>query len=401
MDRREPFRPVLLSAACAVFFAVLAEGALRAALFTDVLPRALTAPLREPARYAEPDTDDFWKLRCLWGRSWQAGAFHHPQLGATTPRTAENPLGVAGAARPLPRPDSTERIVLFYGSSYLTYPLAPLSARIPQLLEARLKTIPVWNFGMWSYGLDQTVLRFELTRAYFPHPTVLIGINTDDIDRCILSVREGQKPRFVIEGSGELRLTNVPIEPDEAAYLRRNPPQVRSYVMRIIRTALGRTRLGQRLFVRQDHRKEMEALAAALLERAVNLARANGIPVAFLIFYPRFELERPSWRAAFLRETFDRLGVPYLDTEIPLRQPLGTGEAGLGDLYDEKHHHTPRANALIVEGILRAWPDLRIPQGPPGEERRACQPRSGRPPTTGGARPQGTPPSTLRIAPVV
>jgi hypothetical protein len=357
---------ILLALGSVAGAGLLCEAFLRLALFGDVLPAFVARPLRQPDLYSHPSSDDFWKLRSRWQKPQLLRRLHHPRLGATIPRTATNPLGVAGAARARPAP-GTEAAILFYGDSYLTTPLFPVSARIPQLLEARLPGATVWNFGMWSYGLDQMILRFEETYGHFRHPVVLIGVLTDDVDRCLLTVREGQKPRFVVDASGTLQLTNVPIEADQAAYLARHPPEIWSYALRMAAVVLAKSPLARRWAPGhpEERRGEIEILSTALLARAASRARAAGIPLYFVIFYPDFELTQPGWRGPFLRDTLVDLGVPHLDTAPVLRHVLDSGAATVDDLYDATSHHTPRANALIVDAIIERWPELhRHPEGP-------------------------------------
>lgn len=356
---------ILLALASLFGAGLLCEAFLRLALFSDVMPGSVARPLREPDFYSYPSSDDFWKLRSRWQNPGVLRRAHHPRLGTTTPHTIGNPLGVAGAARALPAPGAQEPAILFYGDSYLTTPFFPVSARIPQLLEARLPGTMVWNFGMWSYGLDQMVLRLEETHEHFRHPIVLIGVLTDDIDRCLLSVREGQKPRFVVDHGGELHLTNVPIEEDQVAYLERHPPEIWSYALRMLAMALGKTQLAGRwaLFRPEERRDEMEAVSRALIARAATRCRARGIPLRFVIFYPGFELSQTTWRGQFLRDAFESLGISYLDTAPALRHALETGTATMDDLYDATSHHTRRANALIVDAIIDRWPELQSLHG--------------------------------------
>jgi hypothetical protein len=354
-----------VSATAAFAAALLCEVLLRLLLFTS-LPQGLTRRFRDPGLFAYPDEDDYWKLRTLWFGLWTGamtmGPFHHPQLGFTTPRTDGNPLGVAGLPRRAPDSNSRDPTILFFGDSFLTGPFLDIERRIPQLLESRLGGIGVWNFGMWSYGLDQIVLRFELTLRHFGNPHVIIGILTDDVERCVLSVRQGQKPRFVLNSAGELQLTNVPVEDDQAAYLRDHPPEIRSYFLRLVRMGVQQTfvvdllpRLRKNFWV-----EEKKALATALIGRAVHRGRAAGVPVRFVIFYMPDELTGASWRADVLRSTFDSLGAAYLDTSAPLHRALDAGTVSLAELYDETQHHTPRANELIVDAMLAAWPDLAV-----------------------------------------
>ncbi len=363
---------ILLALVSVVGAGLLCEAFLRLALFGDLLPAFVARPLRQPDLYSDPSSDDFWKLRSRWQKPELLRLLHHPRLGATIPRTATNPLGVAGPGRALPAPGADAPAVLFYGDSYLTTPVFPVSARIPQLLEARLPGAAVWNFGMWSYALDQMILRFEETYRHFRHPVVLIGVLTDDVDRCLLSVREGQKPRFVVDANGTLQLTNVPIEVDQAAYLARHPPEIWSYAVRMATVALGKSPPARRWGPGrpEGRRSEIEILSRALIARAATRGRAEGIPLHFVIFYPDFELTQPSWRGPFLRDTLADLGVSHLDTAPVLRHVLDTGAATMGDLYDATSHHTPRANAFIVDAIIDRWPELRRHQEGPGDAAR-------------------------------
>jgi hypothetical protein len=350
----------VVAAASVVAAGMLCEVFLRLALFTDLLPAFAARRLRTPDFYAHPSSDDFWKLRSRWQKPEVLRLLHHPRFGATIRHTAINPLGVAGVGRALPGAGTKQGAILFYGDSYLTTPFFDFPARIPQALEARLPGTSVWNFGMWNYGLDQMILRFEETHGYFRDPAVLIGVLTDDLDRCLLSVREGQKPRFVVDASGALHLTNVPIEKDQSAYLARHPPEIWSYALRMLAMAIGRTRLAGSwgLARPRERREEIEVISRALIARVAAHCRAAEIPLRFVIFYPGFELAQPSWRGPFLRSTLASLGLPYLDTEPVLRHALDTGTASMGDLYDATSHHTPRANALIVDAILEQWPEL-------------------------------------------
>jgi hypothetical protein len=336
------------------------EVVIRLAVFTSIFPRPVRDLVGAPALYAHPHEDAYWTLLNLVTDRRTLGAFYHPELGATTPRSARNPLGVAGKPRPLPDPARAAEIVLFYGDSYLTTPFFGVAQRIPQKLEAALG-VPVWNLGMWNYGLDQIVMRFESTHRHFATPSVLVGVLTDDIDRCVLSVREGQKPRFVLDGDGQLVLTNVPIEEDQGAYFRRHPPQIRSYVARLVGRALGGSALGKAwgLLQPDERRVEKTALAAALIDRAIEVARRRQMPLAFVVFYTRGELEDGGWRPDLLRETLESRGVPFVDTAVPLRRALDTGQASIEELFDAKtQHHTAVANDLIVAEIAHRWPEL-------------------------------------------
>jgi len=337
------------------------EGCLRLALFSEWLA---VDWLRSPGLYANFDQDDYWKLHLRWsGFSGFRPGWYHPLLGELIPRTEANPLGLLEPRTRFPDPDSREPVVLFYGDSYLASPLAQQSSRIPALLEDRLEGLPVLNFGMGGYGLDQIVLRFETTNESFRNPRILIGILTGDVDRCVLSVRQGQKPRYVIREDGTLQLTNVPIERDQAAYLSRNPPQVRSWVLLLARITLSRSRLAQAVpaLRSNDRAAEKTKIGRALIERVVTQCRKRRIPLCFLIFYNSGALEWPTWPETFLRDTFDRIGACYLDTKPVLRSAVSSGRLSRDDLFDrETAHHTGLANEVIVDELVRRWGSIEL-----------------------------------------
>jgi hypothetical protein len=136
---------------------------------------------------------------------------------------------------------------------------------------------------------------------------------------------------------------------------------IRSYLLRVTVSALRRTRFSRWLPAEDTagRRIEKEAVAAALIERAVTTCRAEDIPLGFVLFYTRHELQHGGWRPAFLRGTFERLGIPYLDTKLPLDRAQRNGQATLDELFDaDTQHHTALANRLIAEAIARKWPTL-------------------------------------------
>jgi hypothetical protein len=350
---------LVLAVGSLVLMGLVLEACLRLALFSE---RFAVDSLRNPGLYAHFDEDDYWKLHLGWSgfSGWLPGR-HHPLLGESMPRTANNPLGLLEPRLRFPSSDLTEPVILFYGDSYLASPLAEPFARIPALLEERLGGGPVLNFGMGGWGLDQMVLRFEMTHDRFRNPLVLMGVLTGDVDRCVLSVRQGQKPRYVIGRDGTLELTNVPIERDQAAYLRMHPPQVRFWLLRLAAIALSRSEIAKTIPALQwnHHTEEKEGIAAALIGRTVAECRRRQIPLCFLIFYPPGDREGEGQSATFLRKTFEELGACYVDTRPVLQDAVANGRLSPEDLFDRRTaHHTALANEVIVEALVRQWSSI-------------------------------------------
>jgi hypothetical protein len=161
-----------------------------------------------------------------------------------------------------------------------------------------------------------------------------------------------------MDESGELSLTNVPIDRDQLAYLRNNPPQIRSYLLRFTRIALGRSALAEAVpSLRWDMRiVEKKSIGRALIERIASRCRKRGIPLCFVIFYGEGALGGVSWQETFLRETFQELGLCYIDTKPVLRKAVATGKISRQLLFDkDTRHHSTLANRVIVETLLREW----------------------------------------------
>ena len=324
----------------------LTELALRVALFTPHLP---IAALRDPGLYAGwSDDDDYWKLHYrLSGRWYPKERSTHPLLGwSQSAPSPENPLGlgVTRAQWAEPRPK-----ILFYGDSFLRG-LASPPYWIPAYLSDRLNTVTVLDLGVGGFGLDQIYLIFQQTVRTVPNPTVIIGVLHDDLDRSVLGSRTYQKPRFVLE-SGELRLTNVPIEPDVDRYRREHPPQIRSYLV----SALIRlyARYSPSLAEKLSRRAEKEAINAKIIEKLQQEALASNVPIFFLLFYEQHYLASDSWQETFLKAKLSELQIPYVDTKPILKHYAGLNSLTHASFYVKNDgHHNDLGNKVIAEALL-------------------------------------------------
>jgi hypothetical protein len=335
---------------------LLAEGLLRAGIYFNV------AHLRRPELYADDlADDDYWKLTFQWQRQYRhvpraddrAGVGHSaswvdPDLGWAPPATPDNPLGAwmdNGAM-----PDPAVPSIVFYGDSFVQG-ATKRELAIPQQLEHDLPGRHVYNLGVGSYGIDQIFLRFKKTYRRFGHPTVLFGILTEDIDRAVLDVRTGPKPRFVLGADGQLVLTGVPVSSDPMTWFAANPPTIRSYVFALaIRQARLAAGTGERLGV-QWKRREKEVVAAKIIEEAVREARSTDTPLIFVIFYGLAALQHPDWREVFLRQHFDALHAAFVDTRPLLMEASRREGVDVTAYYRRDTHHNREGNAIIAAGI--------------------------------------------------
>ncbi|RIL07894.1 MAG: hypothetical protein DCC71_01445 [Proteobacteria bacterium] len=314
--------------------------------------------LRDPDLYADASTDDdWWKLHHRWGGRFELPSARQvdPLLGWSLPRTPSNPLGVL---RDEPyRVDPRAPAILFYGDSFVRG-MTPMPERIPQRLEARLGGPAVYNYGIGGYGLDQIYLRFRASHASFERPFVLFGVMTDDIDRCVLRVRSGPKPYFELDGDA-LVLRGTPVDPDPRAWLERNPPSIASYFGALVTRKLRLLRAAGRPSESAYGQERKRRLADRLLEAVVREARDRDLPLLFVFFYPRYELDFVGWRERFLREAAARLAVETLDTKQVLLAEASRRGVPAHSFY-EGGHPNALGNDLVAAALAER---LRARQG--------------------------------------
>lgn len=351
-DLRRPLRgratrELLLSVTTLAALLVLLELGLRLVLFGD-LPAP--AKLRDPWLYADYfSEDDYWILQHRLGSGPRPPRRPHPLLGWVGRFSRDDFRHQATASLGDRRP------VLLYGDSYSQ------CVGDVQCFEDILNADPdfaqhhfLLNYGVGGYGLDQIYLLLERSLEHYRNPFVVVGLMTLDLDRTILSVRTGQKPRFVVEGSG-LRLTGVPIDPDPEAFFARHPPGIRSYLARLVgRTfqrflpPLGRNRRAE------SHKR---AVSRLLIEQIQQVLRERSLDHLFVIFHPQWAgvstLDGPDdWRDEFLRQVLEERKLPFVWTKDLLRADREARALSWNDYIDpDNGHPTTRYNRLVAAEI--------------------------------------------------
>jgi hypothetical protein len=333
-------------AACA-----LLELGLRAALFGGGQP---FESLRRAARYADPDGDeDCWKLEYRFGPRFPPPRHPHPVLGWVgrfSPDTyAHDDEGRLAGRRP----------VLLYGDSFAA--CAPgvrcfeeILGADPAFAEEHL----LLNYGVGGYGVDQILLLLQRSIERYEDPFVVLSLMTLDLDRSVLTVRTGQKPRFGLE-DGELVLDSPPIEPDAAAFFDAHPPGIRSYVYRGLLYSRLMPR-GVRAWLTGERASiaRKEELNGALIRELLREVRSRGLDCVFLVFHPHVEGSTldgaPDWRERFLRALLEREQVPLIwSKDLVERSPEGAFDAGRYILPGDGHP-TALFNELIAQRIRDA-----------------------------------------------
>ena len=344
-----------------IAFCLLAmEIGLRLAIFSDTFG---IAKFQDPGHYADSWLDDdYFKLQYVLADSSNAGRGSepgqvqyemHPQLGWAPKITDENPRGIV-TDQPY-KSDELGSPILFFGDSYVDGP-EPMPNKLPQMLDPLVPERRVLNYGVSGYGVDQIYLRFLDAFEQYDDPVVLIGIQDRDLDRTILTIRNGQKPLLSIE-DGELVVGNLPII-DTAQFVEENPVELKSYLLRLVLMRVRR--LGAEALIDRmlgyDQRQELKLrLNRRILEKLKERAVASGIQLYVVLFYVENDMYEVDWREVFLKDALDEIGIQYFDTKTYLLDLLKVRGGTVGDYWSDQHGHPNRdGNLAFAEGIA-AW----------------------------------------------
>jgi hypothetical protein len=351
---RGPLLALCVSAALIVALELTLRLAVHSAAVRDW---PLLGVLGDPANFGEPASDEaYWNVV-----HWRTAAHdtrghprHDRRLGWHSGRLASGTLehadeGALDGRRP----------VLLFGDSFAEG-IWPETADDFTTLFARsdlADAFALLNHGSGGYGLDQIVLLLSdvLPRHAGRRPLALVSLLVDDdIDRCVLAFRVWPKPRLAIEG-GRLIGEERPV-PTLGEYLEHHQALgglwIDDFGSHLWRRLDGSGRAGLE--------GEKQALARALLERAVGELRGAGVEFLFVLFRQGNSIQDPAacgWRARLCVETLDRLDAPWVDVGPAIaahaarsgRQVwdyfLPAGHRGAG-------HYAPLGDAIVFE-VLR------------------------------------------------
>ncbi|MEM8860256.1 MAG: hypothetical protein AAGD96_18160 [Chloroflexota bacterium] len=209
------------------FCFILIEIFLRVAVAFDL------GGLRTPEMFLNPLSQDiYWKIRLVWSDFAEAPVKTiDPEFGWLPPATDDNPHAVILADGQ--SVDEAEPAILFYGDSYV-HALTPPEDAIPQQMDNLLTETPVHNMGVLGFGVGQIYLRLRKTAPEFEQPVLLFGILTFDLDRSVLNVRSGPKPRVYFDESGAMQIANAPFDQQVEDWIAENPPRIWSYFGRFL-----------------------------------------------------------------------------------------------------------------------------------------------------------------------
>lgn len=254
----------------------------------------------------------------------------------------------------LPTPDGPAP-VLAVGDSFTFGDQVSDGESWPAQLE-RLAGYPVLNGGVFSYGMDQSLMRAKILVEQF-HPKILLfGFIAEDIGRCQLAERNGvAKPYYAIE-NGRLALQNTPVPP---------PPERQAGPG--WKDALGHSYLAHKIMMKafksvwlqSDWWRDTpahyqgQAVACLVLQELEQFAAERGIRLYVLMQYKRDDIHDP-----LVLEQHEQLRAclkphtPVIDLQPALLAEQQRDGRGYRKLF--KGHMTAAGNHWVAEQVYRA-----------------------------------------------
>lgn len=274
--------------------------------------------LRQPSYYASYVTygknrvyrDDYWKLNYLFQREFNI-EHPHPMLGWT-----------GFFDRITLKHQDQERVgqkkpVLLYGDSFaMCAEEVPCFEDILNGDSAFSSGHFLLNYGVGGYGVDQIYLLFKETVGEFEKPFIIFSLLTTDMDRCMLSVRDAQKPYFTPTQNG-IELNGVPIVLSSEAYFENNPPEITSYLFKKLQNTIIEPLFPDKQRA-AEYRQEIQALNKLILEKVFVKLKEYENNFVVLIFQPEHH-GMADWRLPFLRDLLEENEIPYI-CELDLRE---------------------------------------------------------------------------------
>lgn len=347
LQKSELIRIIFINAAIFVALFIAVEIIFRSLLQSDL---SFMKPFRHIDFYADYySDDDYWKLQYIFEKA----APGHPDLllGWVKPEVT---LGTYDHA--MAKYIGSKTPVLLYGDSFahcVTSQLDCFNGILNNNQEFSRKYYLI-NYGIYGYGLDQIYLLFKQTVDKYREPIVIISLLDSDLDRSILTVRDGQKPYFVVSGE-DLNLRGVPIDMDPKHYHSMHPPEILSYIGRSWKRVLI-DKIVSNIWEESEITMKKKKLNKLILMKIYEELRARKIKYFFLVFEkPADIFHPPGWRVRFLLEFFNQNQIPYLFArDIILRHANDNAFGPDKYQYCEKNYH-PNVlyNQLISDFILQ------------------------------------------------
>jgi hypothetical protein len=302
--------------------------------------------LRDPGKYANIYTDDYWKLYFAFGGGHPPPKIPHPILGwkgffDQDSYTHRDEGFVNGRKK-----------VLLYGDSFA------MCIDSVQCFEDILNADTIFsknnyllNYGVGGYGVDQIYLLCSLSLKLHENPFVVISILPNDMDRSILTVRTGQKPYFELENN-QLALKGVPLNPNPADFYEQNPPSIKSYIYaRAFNSDLNPFFDPNKMPL--DLKEKSLRLNEKIILQLNDMLKTAGVDYVFMIFDNLYNPDG-DWRYRHLMSFMHIHKIPYFGTNDLIADDAVNRDFVFDDyIINGDGHPTSYHNKLVADEINR------------------------------------------------
>lgn len=307
---------------------LLAEYIFKNALF-DMDNNAM-AKYRKPPLYADEWDTDYWKLLQKWNVV-ELKSNTHPLLGwckwnVWQKNLFHKDLQDLNGRRP----------VVLYGDSYAQHVDTGQTMRDlfekDSIFNSRFKFI---NYGNGGYGTDQIYTMFAHTFCKMEKPIVIFSFLTLDLERSILSFRDGLKPLLFVDSIGRLAFDNSMVSMGTKRYLRLNPPEISSYLWRKFLYSKANFlpyALTERFTGEKDARERIVQLNTCILESVIQQLDLTQTDYCFLIFDAPADYnagDGNKWRMEFIKDFFSKHPVKHFYARDLLPEPLNINDSAI------------------------------------------------------------------------
>ena len=347
MNRKRIFQLIFASLLVIVPL-VVTEVIFRAFIFS---PSGPFKQLKNPGNYAKESTDDYWKLYYQLGGHFGPPEHPHPLLGWIG-NFDRNTLDHDDIKQ-----TGNRRNVLIYGDSFIMCAHDSIEC-FDEILNADTafnKNNFLLNYGVGGYGVDQIYLLFSHTIDKFQNPFVVFSIMPADMDRCMLSVRTGQKPYFTISNDS-LCLLGLPIDSVPAHFFKTNPPEITSYMWR--RIANSKYNPYYSPFPTDSiFRTKIMTLNKKIILKAYDQIKQRNLQYVFVVFDELWNIEG-LWRADSLKTFLTEQNINYINTaQLIQEDTLFKGHDYFSYMIKGDGHPKSYYNKLLCEEIKKYMAD--------------------------------------------
>jgi hypothetical protein len=352
---------ILLAATCA-----LAELSCRTLVYAGWCSSwSVARSLRDPARFGRYKADDeYWEMKARFTpveKLLDNQPFWDPVLGWTS-----GPVHPSDAAHDDESCLAGRRPILLFGDSYaFGVPLVTVGTFARWTEESELgQAWGLLNYGGGGYGLDQIslLLKRAVDRHLPRRPVVIVSfLVDDDIDRCMLSMRDWPKPRFELR-DGHLALEQEQV-PTLGEYLRAHSSLSPSRCFDLVRGAFLQNQWPNGSPQQDQHKRE---IARAIFADLVEFLRARDVPFFFVLFHHESSVADPSvtgWRDAFAMATLDELEAPWILVRPALLAHAARTGRSVSDYYiqlgqDGSGHFNVLGNHIAFQVLREGMREL-------------------------------------------